>query len=165
MIQKIMPKIGTHAHLNRQILKTGSLVAISGLAVLAGSSMSNWSEPHFEPTEMVIPGGLNLREKAYYLLKGKMPPSVYERWFPKANNYTPHEGDQTVTVNIADRYVGDIVKGPEGIEISDESLQVNDGDITDDILAGIDNGTGVVDTGDSEISTLEIWKHLAGFQD
>ena len=53
--------------------------SVLGLTVLAGSSMSNMNSAHFEPTDMIIPDGLSYNEKAYFLLKGKLPESVYER--------------------------------------------------------------------------------------
>lgn len=33
--------------------------------------MSGWNTPKFEPTKMVIPGGLDFKEKAYFYWRGK----------------------------------------------------------------------------------------------
>ena len=157
MIQKILPRITT-----RSILQKGNN---SKLMNLAGSSMSGWHGPHFEPTEMIIPGGLNFKEKAYFLLKGKLPKSVYERWFPNDDNYIGNEGDQIVTINKAGNYVGSIVESPHDYTIT--SNETPDTDISDDIINNITNdisgGEGISDGGE-DMSALEIFKHLAGLQ-
>ena len=101
----------------------------SNLRLLAGSSMSNWSGPRFEPTEMVIPGGLDLKEKFYYALKGKFPKSVLERWIP-SSKYTPQEGDQVVTANISSRYIEDILDEPHDFIDDGDSFE-HDTDIDD----------------------------------
>lgn len=107
MIQKVMPKINT-IRPNRIHLKSSN----SHLKNLAGSSMSGWNTPKFEPVEKIIPGGLDFKEKAYFLLTGKMPKSVLERWLPKNSDYVPGVDDQVVTVNVSGKYVGGIVEGP-----------------------------------------------------
>jgi len=167
MITKINPKLTTIVKQpNRKNLQKAS---IAGLAVLAGSSMSGWHGPTFTPTDMVIPGGLDLKEKAYYLLKGKLPKSVYERWFPQDNTYMPKDGDQVVTINIGDgQYIGSIIEGPHKIgEIASGDEFVGAGhDITKDVMEALPGGTDVVgdDVDDDGLSAFEIWTHLAGMQ-
>lgn len=108
MIQKVMPKINTIQPVRKQLKLVNS-----ELRNLAGSSMSGWNTPKFEPTKMVIPGGLDFKEKAYFLLTGKMPKSVMERWVPNSEDYIPEAGDQIVTANISGRYVNGIVDAPQ----------------------------------------------------
>lgn len=167
MITKIMPGLNniTKHPVRANLQKTTTL----GLALLAGSSMSGWHGPHFEPTEMVIPGGLNFQEKAYYLLKGKLPQSVFERWTPKTDNYVSAQGDQVVTVNIGDgQYIGNIVEAPHdiGTVASTDNFIGAGQDISGDIseaIAGTASGIGT-SSDDSDITAFEIWKHLAGMQ-
>lgn len=156
MIQKILPRITT-----RSILQKGN----NNLKNLAGSSMSGWHGPHFEPTEMIIPGGLDFKEKAYFLLKGKLPKSVYERWFPNNDSYVGNEGDQIVTINKAGNYIGSIVENPHDYTApSNDSINT---DMSDDIINNITHDVSGVETisndGD-DISTFEIFKHLSGLQ-
>lgn len=135
----------------------------AGLLLLAGSSMSGWHGPSCTPKEMVIPGGLDLKEKAYYLLKGKLPPSVYDRWFANKSDYVPQEGDQVVTVNMYDgRYIGEIVERPHeiGTASGDDIFEKAVGDPIDTQPIG-----DLIDDGGDDLSTFEIFKHLAGFQD
>lgn len=126
MIQKILPTINSNKfEFSRAILKGGK----SKLKNLAGSSMSNWNTPKFEPTEMIIPGGLDFKEKAFYLLTKKFPKSVTERWFPKSSDSIANNCDEIVTVNIADgKYIGNVLDEPHNY-ISDDSSSIID-DIT-----------------------------------
>lgn len=89
----------------------------SSIKRLFGASMSNWSGPSLLPTEMVIPGGLSKKEKMYFLLKGKLPKSVYERWVPHTEDYCCQEGDQLVTVAKDDTYIGSILEKPHNFEV------------------------------------------------
>lgn len=163
MINKIMPRITTNTICNRKILKTGTTAT---LLVLAGSSMSNWSGPRFVPTDMIIPGGLDFKEKAYFLLKGKLPKSVYERWVPVNNNYHIGENDQIVKINIAEgRYIGNIIENPHDIDSNlAETLNPVEGLTVDDITTTTVGIDGDPDS-DDDLSAFEIWKHLAGFSD
>ena len=112
MINKILPKINSSALLQRSKLKCNN----SKLKNLAGSSLSGWNTPNFQPAEMIIPGGLDFKEKAYFALKGKLPKSVLERWVPMDGNVL-HSDDQVVTVNIADNYVGSIIDSPHSVSV------------------------------------------------
>ncbi len=127
MIQKVMPKISTIQPVRMQLKSVNSK-----LKNLAGSSMSGWNVPKFESTKMVIPGGLDFKEKAYFLLTGKMPKSVMERWVPNSNDYIPNTGDQIVTANISGRYVGGIIDTPQDYlfnENGDHAIgDINDND-------------------------------------
>ena len=53
----------------------------------------------FEKANMIIPGGLDLKEKFYYKMTGKLPKSVQERWVEANGNVKISEGDQMVTVD------------------------------------------------------------------
>lgn len=134
MITKINSGIATIA--KRPIRANLQKASAIGLGILAGSSMSGWHGPHFEPTEMIIPDGLTFPEKAYYLLKGKLPHSVYERWFPQTDDYVPSQGDQVVTVDIVEgQYIGEIVKAPHKVKTftNNDSTISHEQDISDDI--------------------------------
>ena len=138
--------------------------SILGLGVLAGSSMSGWHGPHFEPTEMVIPNGLTFQEKAYYLLKGKLPNSVYERWFARTDEYVASHNDQLVTINIGDgKYLGDIVEAPHDVGttvVNDDAIGCGQ-DISDDIVSAISGNAGDIDSNDDDSSSaVEIFKHF-----
>ena len=156
MIQKIMPKLATQKLPNRALLQRSS---IAGLALLAGSSMSGWHGPNLEPTEMVIPGGLGKAEKAYFLLKGKLPRSVYERWIPNDSNYVPQNGDQVVIVNMGGGYVGKIVQAPHDIATSGESLETLNQDIVKDVIAAsVDNLISVDPNDENSLTFGEFWE-------
>lgn len=156
MIQKISPTIKTPV---RSSLKNFS----SKLKVLSGSSMSGWNPPRFYDKEMVIPDGLTFSEKAYYLLKGKLPKSVYERWFPNDGTHALNPGDQLVTVQRTyDGAVGSIVEPPHDIgAVANHTANEGMHDISGDDLV-----TGGVDVSDEGGATdlFEIWKHLSGVQ-
>lgn len=156
MIQKVLPRITNQPI--RSILKHNT----SGLKCLAGSSMSGWHGPSFQPVEMIIPGGLDFKEKAFFLLKGKLPKSVYERWMPNDGENVVGTGDQLVTIQKSGQYVGDIIENPHdyigGNELSSLDTGIHDianGDLTD--IAGA-SGDG------DDVSVFEIFKHLGGFQ-
>lgn len=136
-----------------------------GLAVLAGSSMSGWHGPRYTTVEKIIPGGLDLKEKAYFLIKGKLPPSVYERWHTKGSDYIPQEGDQVVSVNMYDgeyarQYVGEIVEAPHAIGTTDyiEPLDADSLDVLTSDTSFID---GDLD-GDGDLSMEEIILRFLG---
>lgn len=185
MIGKITPRVVTQTQPIRANLKKSLATAgAAGLAVLAGSSMSNMGNgPKLEPHEMVIPGGLEWQEHAYYCLTGKLPGSVYERWYARGNDYIAKDDDQIVTVNIGGRYVGDIVERPrdaervlenendyEIIEISGVDPETVDPEAFKDIAQELTEGLATADPDkalDDEDKNIlfEIWKHLAGFPD
>ena len=136
MIQKVMPRISAVNPI-RSALKPNN----SGLKILAGSSMSGWNTPKFKPTEMVIPGGLDFKEKAYYLLTGKMPKSVLERWVPNSSDYIAGTGDQIVTADISGRYVGNLLDSPHDYLLGqDNNNLIND--ISHDGDGSFDFGNG-----------------------
>lgn len=144
---KILPEVKTISRPIRNQLKTSS-----SLKVLAGSSMSGWHAPRFYETEMIIPGGMSLKEKAYFLLRGKIPSSVRERWVPAEDNIA-HEGDQLITVNMTSNgAVGGVVENPHDFIPG-----------SDDISNSFSDGGDLTGSG-SDIDTFEIFKHLAGFQ-
>lgn len=159
MIQKISPAIRVIKKPVRSLLKdtTGKLKA------LPGSSMSGFNPPRFYETEMIIPGGLDFKEKAYYLLTGKMPKSVYERWIVNDGTHAVNTSDQLITVERTySGAVGDIIEPPHGIDTS--SIDAPSGGVLHDISGGETlTGTGG-DFGDGDLDTFEIWKHLAGVQ-
>lgn len=163
MIQKIMPKLDAIS--KKPIRSTLQKTALVGLGVLAGSSMSGWHGPHFTPTEMIIPGGLDLKEKAYYFLRGKLPESVYERWTSHGKGYEPQPGDDVVTVNIGDgRYVGEILEPPHEVGTKADYDTTDLGhDISDDLTDALGDDADVAGDGDDDLSLFEIWKRLAGF--
>lgn len=178
MIAKIAPRLTSIA--KQPVRANLQKTTVAGLAVLAGSSMSGANTPYFEPTDMIIPGGLNLREKAYYIITKEMPKSVVNRWFPQTDDYIVGQNDQIVTANIGDgRYVGSIITGPRNALGGEplEALDVNSsnkiiGNPDSDILAdgGVTSDSddiGSTDTSDggSGLSALEIFKHLAGYHD
>ena len=136
MIQKVMPRISAVKPV-RSTLKPVN----SRLKALAGSSMSGWNTPKFEPTEMVIPGGMDFKEKAYLLLTGKMPKSVLERWVPNSSDYIAGTGDQIVTADISGRYVGNLLDSPHDYLISQDSNNIID-DIGHDGDGSFDIGDG-----------------------
>ena len=136
MIQKVMPRISA-VKPTRSALKPNN----SGLKILAGSSMSGWNTPKFEPTEMVIPGGLDFKEKAYYLLTGKMPKSVLERWVPNSSDYIAGTGDQIVTADISGRYVGNLLDSPHDYLLGQDSNNLIN-DISHDGESSFDFGNG-----------------------
>lgn len=138
--------------------------AIAGLAVLAGSSMSGWNTPEFVATQKVIPGGLDLREKAYFLLKGKMPQSVIKRWETLTNDYTPKEGDQVVTVNIGDGiYIGKILEAPHKIGTTAEPVETLNTDISENIISAVgEESLGDFEGGDEEMSKIDILRRFLG---
>ncbi len=163
MITKINPYLTT---IRRPLRANLQKTSVLGLGVLAGSSMSGLHGPNFEPTEMIIPGGLDFKEQAYYLLKGKLPKSVVERWFPQSDNYTPAPEDQVVTVNIGNnQYIGDIVEAPHEIgtsAVNDPTIG-NGEDISEDFVNAISGDMGDVDNSDNDVSHIgEIFKHLFG---
>lgn len=119
MIQKIMPKISTI-----QTVRSKLKPANSKLKILAGSGMSGGYPPNYKPTEMIIPGGLDFKEKAYFLLTGKMPQSVMNRWVPNNGENILNDGDQLITANISGRYVGGIVDTPH--DYSQDSSLIDD---------------------------------------
>lgn len=166
MIQRIMPAVKGVARPIRSTLKETSL----NLKVLAGSSMSGWHGPSFTPTDMIIPGGLTYPEKAYYLLRGKLPSSVYDRWVHRSADYVPQDGDEVVTINRADNYIGSIVEGPRNL-ITGESISetVPDDSLAQDLAEECGGVASISDSDvnddDWEMSKFEIWKHLAGFPD
>lgn len=141
MIQKVMPKINTMQTVRSQLKSVNSK-----LKNLAGSSMSGWNNPKFESTKMVIPGGLDFKEKAYFLLTGKMPQSVMDRWVPNNNNYIPGVGDQIVTARISGKYVSEITDAPHDYLFSENGDRVIS-DISDDYDSSFD----LSDDGDFDI--------------
>ena len=192
MITKVSPKIIKQNMPIRQNLKKASGIGAVGLAILAGSSMSNMSSgPELYPTEMVIPGGLKIHEYGYYLLTHRLPASVYERWIYRPDNYIPEQGDQVVTINRNGRYIGSIVEGPRRATIDPDEIE----DITNDILSikTVESDGSLVEIStdlkdfeatpelsgenlaeiinesaeikENSLSLFEIWKHIAGFPD
>lgn len=164
MIQKVMPKMISSKPIVRQNLQKTAAV---GLALLAGSSMSNWSGPRFVDTNMIIPNGLTFKEKAYYLMTGKMPKSVHERWFEKTDDYMPHDGDQELTVGIADgQYIGNVSVGPHDVTTGEALLgETPDGTLASDISSGgLEVVGGDTETTDDGLPLSEIWKHLSGVE-
>lgn len=164
MIQKVMPRIVAAKPPVRSNLQK---VAAAGVAVLAGSSMANMGNLNFKETEMIIPGGLNLEERFYLVIRGKLPQSVYDRWVPSSSDYSLKNGDEKVVVNIADRYVGNIVEAPydafTGESVVDD---IPDADSVDELVSAVtDTVVGTAGSGEDGLSTFEIWKHLAGFGD
>ena len=151
--------------------------AITGLAILAGSSMSGWHDPipryiHKEPTEMIIPNGLTLKEKAYFVLKGELPPSVYDRLIPLDENYIPNNKDQVVTINILDNgYMGKVVEAPHYINSPTEHLEPLNIDISQDlrldthqgIVSGVtDDSSGNESNNDVETSWIDDLRRALG---
>ncbi len=96
MIQKIISSSFT-SPLKRSTLRTGK----NKLKNLAGSSMSNWNFPEIKTIEMIIPNGLKLKEKMFFLLKGYYPKSVLDRWIPNDGNNPVHANDTIVTTRAA----------------------------------------------------------------
>lgn len=136
-----------------------NLKNVSGLRVLAGSSMSGWHGPHFVETDMIVPGGLNFAEKAYYLLTKKMPDSVIDRWFADNDSYTPVEGDEVVKMSIGDGiYIGQVLEGPRavGVDVASDvgAMDTVDIDVTDIASAG---EIGVGDLSDGDISDIDLF--------
>ena len=113
---------------------------------------------------MVISGGLDLKEKAYFLLRGKLPESVYKRWVPQNNSYIPGEGDQVVTVDIGDgRYVGNIIEAPHKIGTIAEPTETLNTDISEDIVSSIgEDSITDLDDGDGEMSKFDILRRFLG---
>lgn len=160
MIQKISTLTNVVKPSVRSLLKNCN----SKLKTLSGSSMSGWDPPIFHDTEMVIPGGLTFPEKAFYLLKGKLPKSVYERWFPNDGEHVINAGDQLVTVQRTyEGYVGHIVEPPH--DLSGAAIDAPDGGYANDISGSdtIAGGSTDVDD-DGGIGVFEAFKHLAGLQ-
>ena len=124
-----MPRISA-LRLSRMQLKPIN----SKLKNLAGSSMSGFNTPKYEAAERIIPGGLDFKEKAYYLLTGKMPQSVLDRWVPNNSDYIAGVDDQIVTVDISGRYVGGIIEGPH-------DFLLGDGEVGNNLLDDISDGT------------------------
>ena len=159
MITKITSKI---APIVKQPVRANlQKTAAVGLAVLAGSSMSGWHGPTSITVERIIPGGLDFKEKAYFLLKGKLPPSVYERWQSSNSDYIPQEGDQVVTVKMyGENYSDEIVEAPHEIGTTDyiEPLDANVNDILTSDTPFID---GDLD-GDGELSKEELLLRFLG---
>ena len=158
MIQKISPAISITKVSARSILKSTD----SKLKYLAGSSRSGYNPPTFHEVEMVIPGGLDFKEKAYYLLKGKLPNSVYERWFPNDGEHIVDSADQLVTVERTYRgLIGNIVEAPHGA--NSVSVDVSNHGMLNDITGGDTISTGLTDSsGDNDIGIVDIFKHLVG---
>ncbi len=140
MIQRIMPKISTPV-VNRSMLKNSS----SKLKNLAGSSMQGGNPMHFEPVEMIIPGGLSYKEKAYFFIKGHMPKSVMERWVPNDGNHIAGDGDQLVTANMSGPYVNGILDNPHDFISGHDS----DHSLIDDISNDTSHSFGLGDGDDS----------------
>ena len=163
MITKITSKI---APIVKQPVRANlQKAATVGLSVLAGSSLSGWHGPSYSTVEKIIPGGLDLKEKAYFLIKGKLPPSVYERWYTKSSDYIPQEGDQVVSVNMYDgeyvgQYVGEVVEAPHEIGTTDyiEPLDTNVNEILTSDTPFID---GDLD-GDGDLSNAELLLRFLG---
>ena len=149
MIQKIS-LIQQNKHLiNRSTLNNNA--SKLGLMVLAGAGMSSFNTPNLEPTDMLIPGGLTIKEKAYYVLKGKLPKCVYERWVPYSKDSITQAGDQVVTINKGDGYIGSIITPPHAPDecIGDSFKDPNTGILSDD------SGSDFIDTNPFDISDTE----------
>lgn len=166
MIQKVMPKLTVNRVPKRALLQTASGL---GLMSLAGSSMSGANPPIIcmKPTEMIIPEGLNFKEKAYYLLTNKLPKSVYKRWKPKTDEYVPKDGDQVVKINMDERLVGDIIEPPHDVDMTSPYDAISKDIVDSNKFFGevVDNEPmdfGADLDGDSGMSLYEIWEHLAG---
>lgn len=166
MITKITPRLTSIA--KQPVRANLQKTAVAGLALLAGSSMSGANTPHFEPTDMIIPGGLNFQEHAYYLITKKLPQSVVDRWVKVSAEHLPSAEDQVVKVNIGDgRYIGSIIESPHDV-VSGEMIEPLGQDASGNLFSG---GSDVVDIsstdtsdGDSGMSAFEIFRHLAGYQ-
>ncbi len=177
MITKITPRLTSIA--KQPVRANLQKTAVAGLAVLAGCSMSGSDVPYYKATDMIIPGGLSFKERAYYILTKELPKSVHERWFPQTDDYIAGQNDQVVTADIGNgRYNGRILKGPRDISGGAplEALDVDssnkimghtdtdilaDGDITSD---SDDIGSTDTSDGDSGMSAFEIFEHLGGFK-
>ena len=161
MIQKVMSK----SIIPKQSFRIALQESSRKLKNLAGSSLGEYT-PNWVKTDMIIPGGLSYPEKFYYLLKGKLPPSVYERWQCLTDDFIPQPGDQVVTVNISGPYVGNLLNEPHdyipGEQVnfkSNTQLDINDGDYTD--LLNNDSDTNILDGNDDDNGgILGILKHL-----
>ena len=140
MIQKVSFIQQSKHLINRSTLRNNS--SMLSLMTLAGAGMTSFSSPKLEPTDMLIPGGLTLKEKAYFVLKGKLPKCVYERWVPYSKDAITNAGDQVVTINKGDGYIGSIISPPHapGESFTDQSSDPNIG-----ILDG-DSGLDAIDT-------------------
>ena len=115
MVQKIMPKIVNQRTINRSNLKaaTGGV-----LAVLAGSSMSGGNILPAITKDMIIPGGLSYKEKAYYLLTGEFSKSVKDRLEDFGEGYSIKEGDQIVNLTVRGEHIEFINSAPHGFDVS-----------------------------------------------
>ena len=169
MIQKINTGISVvKSPIRKNLTKIGS-----NLKNLNGSSMSGGLPPHIYEVTMIIPGGLTLKEKAYYILSGKIPSSVYKRWYQQTENVLPKEGDQVVTMdkvydsciansarNLHDYHQGDVVSTDSPIE----PIQFNNDDAVSSIVGTeVNTDAGTSGTDDGTLSLTEIWTHLSGF--
>lgn len=123
MITKVMPKLSPIV--KQPIRANLQKAATVGLAVLAGSSMSGQGVDH-STIEYIIPGGLDFKEKAYLLLKGKMPPSVKERWFASNSDYIPQKSDQVVTVDTYNGSIGEPTELPHAIGTNAGPIEIGD---------------------------------------
>ena len=155
MITKILPKIVNkpNKYIRNNIQRTTSI----GCAILAGSSMSGWNSPLFEPTEMIIPGGLTFKEKFYYTIKGRLPKSVYERWINSSENYIPKPDDQIVVINKDGNCIGSIIEPPHAVGSTPTSSNYAscNQDISDNISDTIsENFDDIDDIDDIDISTF-----------
>lgn len=171
MITKITPRLTSIA--KQPVRANLQKTAVAGLAVLAGSSMSDWSGGHIDEVQRIIPGGLDFLEYAYFKLRGKLPQSVYDRWVAPSQDYIPGSDDEVVTVKMQyDRYILSVVEPPHAIGTTpthDDYVgcgQDISGDVTDAVVG---DASDLADTdssdGDSGMSALEIFKHLAGYHD
>ena len=157
MITKVMPKLSPIVKQPiRANLQKASTV---GLLFLAGSSMSGLGVDH-STIDYIIPGGLDFKEKAYFLLKGKMPPSVKERWFASNSDYVPQKSDQVVSVHTYNGNLGEPTELPCEIGTKDHVMPL-DNNIQDILGSDEFSLAGDLD-GDGELSKAELLARFLG---
>lgn len=114
----------------------------SNLKVLSGSSIHEQSLYISHPNDMVIPGGMDIKEKFYFNVTGKYPESVTERWVEVNENSIVNQGDQIVKIDkTIDGHTIGISKPhdalPEELNTPSESVNYDDLISADDLQSDI----------------------------